>query len=239
MNNLHQAQRFLPALGLAFSLCALSACSSTKGVEKLDDDSTHWVAIGSADGAAAGEVAAWDWWNDTVELHDGAFAALIARPNPLVQPLEAHFTERAILYLNGSEAVVEEEVWLLEGARLAPFGTKGFAESLVMRAVDEYEPRAPLLGENPPRAYRDAYARGWAEAYSRALQEREEALDRWLERRYAVYRADVLIARGEVKAPTVKRERIAPEASEHRRAARREEWTLEDGRFAVRGGKGK
>ena len=226
----------VPYLALAV---VLGACSSVPATTKNANDSPHWVELGSAHGGAAGEIAAWQWWNETVELHDGAFAALIARPNPLIGPLEAHFTERAILSSNGSEAVVEEEVWLLEGARLAPFGTKGFAESLVVRAVNASEPGGLVLGENPPKAYREAYARGWAAAYTRALHDREQALELWVERRYAVYRADVLIARGDVEAPSVKRERVAAEASKHRRAARREEWTLEDGRFAVRGGREK
>ena len=213
----------------------LYGCGTTKGAG-LEEESPHWVELGSADGARAGTAAAWQWWNGLVEAYDPAFAREIARPNPLIQPAEAVFTERKIESAGENKALVEEEVWLLKGARLAPYGTKGFAESLTVRHKAE-EPRAEILGQTPPRAYREAYARAWAAEYARALHEREEALDHWLERRYSVYRADVLMARGDVQPVQVVRERLTPTASANRRAGRSEMWTLSGGEFHSRNGK--
>ena len=206
----------------------VGGCGSSGAASRSGEMPTEaYVELGAADGAAAGERAAWVWWNDLVARYDGAFAGLIARSTPEIEPPRVRFTEWNVIESTDDKALVEQGVWLVDPPRLAPNGTKGFAETLSVRFLpvgpDVNSKDEALQGS---KAYRDAYVGAWAAQYAAALHDREIALDAWVEDRYDIYRADVLIANGQMVAPKVARAAEPVEYQPYRKAELREVWTL-------------
>ena len=220
------------ALALLACLLAVGGCSSGQRAGRQNVSKPAWVEIGAADGLDAGEGAAWDYWNAMVEQYDGAFASLITRSSPEIDPARARFTEWAVLESTSGEALVEEGIWVLEEPRLVPYGTKGFAEELAVRYLPIPE-SGDLLKRKRPREYEDAYAHAWETAYTATLHEREIALEKWIEDRFAIYQADMLIANGKVVEPKVDRQQQTVPHEPNRKAERREIWVLSGGVFSL------
>ena len=210
-----------------------AGCGSSAGPAPPD----AWAAIGASAGQAAGEAAAWRDWNRLVETLDGAFARALARPDGTIEPLRAYHAGRAVVAYGPGEAVIEEDVVRLSRPELAPDGVRGFADALrvPLPAPDSVSARSAegSLPDNPlPESYGLAYASGYAAGYANAMHEREQALDRWIEDRYAVFRADWLIYSGQVSAPRIDRAPAAAPPMPAQRAASREVWVLRGGKFA-------
>lgn len=217
-------------LAAAAAVVALGCSSTGGGRATLAADNPQWAEIGLADGARAGERAAWQWWNQRVEAVDGVFAAETARPLGIVDPPRAYHAERIVIESTPDVAVVEQDVLLLSRSRLVPDGIPGFADVLRVPIPLEQASAVTRLEKQPP-AYRKAYAEGWNAAYTRALHEREKELDRWVMDRYAVFRADWLARYGGMEPVRVLRQAEPPESSATRRAGRRERWRVVGGRF--------
>lgn len=222
---------FAALFALACVSLSLAGCGSQGTVGRsVEIPQSAWAEMGAAEGAAAGEREGWAWWNRLISKYDAAFARLILRHSPEIDPARAHFSEWAVLESNEREAIVEEGIWLVDQPRLAPYGAKGFAGSLSV-----HSPPAAPAGDRTwrPSAFQKAYAQAWAASYAAALHEREIALEEWIKDRYAIYRADVLIANGQVVAPKVSRtaDKAHPQQP-YRRAEKREVWVLSGGTFS-------
>ena len=226
-------------------MLALSGGCSSSSDESVP--AVVWIEAGHVDGAKAGEVAAWDYWNGLVEEYDGLFAPLIARSSPEIDPARARFVDWVVLESTSGSAVVEESVWMLDGPQLVPYGVRGFSSALSVRYTSAVSGGAPAFpgfdvtdrddkdedgDSGDMKLYRDAYASAWEETYARTLHERELALEKWLDDRIAVYHADVLIAGGRVVAPRVEREPVDVPYNPERSVERREAWSLSGGVFS-------
>ena len=209
----------------------LSGCGTSGQAAKLPHESAHWTEIGMADGAATGERAAWEWWNGKIAEYDILFAAEIARSDTIIDPPRAYYADQAVLFTSPSEAVVEEEVILLSRGQLAPDGVPGFAARLRVAVPSRRPSSLEEIDQRPPGKYRKAYALGWTAAYTRALQERVVVLDQWVQDRYAIFRADWLTRRGDVRPSSVVREEMPVYADPTRKVGARKRLVLVGGEF--------
>ena len=224
-----------PAAAMLASACLAGGCGASGELSRAGEmPADAYVEVGAADGAAAGERDAWIWWNELVARYDGAFAGLIARSNPEIEPPRVRYTEWNVIESTHNRAVVEQGVWSVDPPRLAPNGPRGFAETLSVRFLpveEEMNDKDDVLQGS--KLYRDAYVRAWAAAYSMALFDREIALDDWVEDRYDIYRADVLIANGQMVAPKVDRVAEPVGYQPYRKAELREVWTMIGGNLSI------